>query len=195
MKKNQFHVRLWTVVFLVIFCLAAASSFSEDVFPLIGDWAFHHAPENSVLLVREDGTAVYDGKDWTWKGDETFLRLTGPEGQKVSIRYEAEEDSMKVYLPGEYTRRDKLTDEEIWGAWIRDGSEQSSFVFEKDKRFLEDQVFQGNYEVDTEAGTILLMYLPKGYFADTLCYFDREAGSDHMTVYYPWPMTATKPAD
>ena len=110
MKKDKFHARLWTVIFLVIFCLAAASSFSEGVFPLIGDWAFHHAPENSVLLVREDGTAVYDGKDWTWKGDETFLTLTGPEGQKVSIRYEAGEDSMKVYLPGEYTRRDKLTD-------------------------------------------------------------------------------------
>lgn len=193
MRKSSFHVRLWKVAFILALCLAvSAGSLGEAAFPLIGDWAFNHAPETSVLLVREDGTAVYDGRDWTWEGDETFLTLKDAEGETFPIRYIADEKGVWIYLPGEYTRRDKLTDEEIWGAWIRDTSDMSSFIFEKDGRFMEDGTFVGTYKVDPEAGTFLLQYQPAGYFDDTLCYFLREG--DHMTIFYPWTMVAAKAA-
>ena len=191
MSNSSFHIRVWMVAFLLILCLAfSAAALGGENFPLVGDWAFNHAPEKTVLLVRDDGTAVYDGRDWTWEGDETFLNLQNTEGETFSIRYAADEDGIRIYLPGDYTRRDKLVDEEIWGAWIKDTSDASSFIFEKDGRFMEDTTFVGTYKVDPEAGTFLLQYQPAGYFNDTLCYFEREG--DHMTVFYPWPLTAVQ---
>ena len=114
MSKSSFHIRVWMVAFLLILCLAfSAAALGGENFPLVGDWAFNHAPEKTVLLVRDDGTAVYDGRDWTWEGDETFLNLQNTEGETFSIRYAADEDGIRIYLPGDYTRRDKLVDEEI----------------------------------------------------------------------------------
>ena len=43
-----------------------------------------------------------------------------------------------------------------------------------------------------EAYAFLLQYQPTGTFDDTLCYFNREG--DHMTVFYPWTLTAVKAA-
>jgi hypothetical protein len=187
------HPLLIRFVSLVVLCLlVTAGCLGENAagaFPA-GEWAFNHAPETVVLAVREDGSAVYDGKGFTWESDGCFLTLTDAEGEKSSFRYAVEDESVRIFLPGEYTRVDKLTDEEIWGVWVKDGSQMSSFVFEKDGRFMEDGTFVGSYTVDPEAETILLKYQPAGYFNDTLCYFIREA--DHMAVYYPWILIAAQ---
>jgi len=192
-KREKTSILRWFVPFLLLFCLlSAAAAEKAEPFPLLGDWAYNHAPETSVLLVREDGTAVYDGRDWAWQADESVLMLTDAEGDVFPIRYAVKDDAVQIYLPAEYTRRDKLEDGEIWGAWIGDHSELSSFIFEKDGRFMEDNTFVGRYSVDPEAGTFLLQYQPTGTFDDTLCYFNREG--DHMTVFYPWTLTAVKAA-
>lgn len=193
MKESFFRIRLRMLAalfFLFVFC--AGIALGEEVFPLIGEWAFSHEPAVPVLQVREDGTAVYDGRDWSWEADDSFLYLTAPEGDTRTLRYRAEDDRVLLFLPGAYTRRARLTEEEIWGAWILDGSEMSSFVFEKDGRFMEDGTFVGTYSVDEEAGSFLLHYLPAGYFEDTLCYFRREG--EQMTVFYPWPLVPLQAA-
>ena len=191
-EKEKMTILRWLVPLLLFLrLLPAASAGKAEPFPLLGDWAFNHAPDTSVLLVREDGTAVYDGRDWTWQADETVLTLTDAAGNAFPIRYTAKDGAVQIYLPAEYTRRDKLEDAEIWGAWINDRSDLSSFVFEKDGRFMEDGTFVGRYQVDPEAGTFLLQYQP-AYFGDTLCYFVREG--DHMTVFYPWMVVAVQAA-
>lgn len=191
MSKPRSFFPCLTALFLVLFCLVCGNSCSEEEarFPLIGEWAFNYAPETAVLRIGEDGTAFYEGQNWTWEWDASVpvLMLTNPEGEKKEIRYASDEKGNRIYLPGEYTRKDKLVDEEIWGVWTLEGSDRSSFVFEKDGRFMEDSTFVGSYTIDPEANSLLLQYQPAGYFDDTLCYFQRDG--DHMTLFYPWPLT------
>lgn len=180
-----------TAMLLILFCLTFESiSSGEAHFPLIGNWAFNYEPETIVLSLREDGSAYYEGQEWTWEWDESvpMLMLVSAERENKPIRYTSDENGVRIYLPGEYVRQDKLVDDEIWGVWVLENSEMSSFVFEKDGRFMEDGTFVGLYSLDPEARTLLLQYQPAGYFADTLCYYQWDG--DHMTLLYPWPLTA-----
>ena len=177
-------LRKWLCLLLTVGCVFfAAACGAEESCPLLGDWAFDYEPEVSVLTVNSDGTAVWNGGDYTWEDDGAFLLLTDPRGETVSLRYRAEEDRVQIFLTGTYTRTAKDKDEEIFGAWKKDGSYGSAFVFEKDMRFMEDGTFVGTFEVDTEAGTFTLKYQP-AIFEDTTCYFTWEG--DRMTVEYPW---------
>ena len=163
----------------------AAVCGAEGACPLLGDWAFNYEPAVSVLTVREDGTASWNGAEYAWEDDGAFLTLKNEEAETVALRYLADEKKTLLFLPASYTRTAKDRDDEIFGAWIRDGSSGSSFIFEKDMRFMEDGTFVGTFEVDREAGTFTLKYQP-ALFEDTTCYFAWEG--DRMTVEYPWPI-------
>jgi len=149
-----------------------------------GDWAFNYAPEESVLLLREDGTAVLKGQDYTWTDDGEFLTLTEENGETVSLRYLATEKKTLLYFPTEYVRAEDVPGFGLIGAWKGKESEGSTFIFRSDKMFLEDGTFTGTFRMDPEAGTLLLVYIK--YFEDTLCYFRLD--NDILTVDYPWPM-------
>ena len=177
LRKMLFLLLLAGSVFFTACCGAAESC------PLLGDWAFNHEPTVSVLTVREDGTAVWNGAAYTWEDDGAFLTLRSGEEEAVTLRYLAEEGRVLLFLPASYTRTAKDRDDEIFGAWIQDGSYGSSFVFEKSMQFMEDGTFVGAFEVDAEAGTFTLRYQPR-IFSDTTCYFVQDG--DHMTVEYPW---------
>ena len=179
-------IRLRRMLFLLILagCISvAAGCLAEEACPLLGDWAFDYEPAVSVLTVKEDGTALWNGTDCTWEDDGTFLLLKDQAGETTPLRYLAEEGRIRIFLSGSYTRTAKDKDEEIFGAWKKDGSYGSSFIFEKDMRFMEDGTFVGSFVVDDEAGTFTLKYQPE-IFEDTTCYFTREG--DRMTVEYPW---------
>ena len=178
--------KLWRKLFLLILigCVSfAVTCGAEEACPLLGDWAFDYEPAVSVLTVREDGTALWNGAEYAWEDDGTFLLLKNGEGEEMSLRYLVKEDKVQIFLAGAYTRTAKDKDEEIFGAWKKDGSYGSSFIFEKDMRFMEDSTFVGSFRVDEEAGIFTLMYEP-AIFEDTTCYFTWEG--DHMTVEYPW---------
>ncbi len=186
MKGTGNLIRKPAFVLLLIVCLILASCSAETitgVSPLLGDWAFDYEPETSVLLVREDGTAVFNGGEYTWEDDGQSLYLKNQTGETEPLRYTDQDDRVQIYLHSTYTRTAKDTDDAIYGAWIKDGSPKSSFVFEKDGRFMEDGVFVGRFEVDREAGTFTLIYEPS-YFADTTCYFVQNV--DSMSLEYPW---------
>ncbi len=179
-------LRKWLCLLLTVGCVFfAAVSGAEESCPLLGDWAYNYEPAVSVLTVREDGTARWNDAEYAWEEDGTFLLLKNEEGETVSLRYLADGDKLLVFLPGTYTRTAKDKDEEIFGAWKKDGSYGNSFVFEKDMRFMEDGTFVGIFELDPEAGTFTLKYQP-AIFEDTTCYFVQEG--DRMTVEYPWTM-------
>ena len=184
--------KLWGTLLLLMLAgcvFIAAAGGAEEACPLLGDWAFNYEPAVSVLTVAEDGTAVWNGADYTWEDDGAFLTLTGEEEETVTLRYLADEEKVLLFLPASYTRTAKDRDDEIFGAWIQDGASRSSFVFDKSMQFLEDETFVGYFEVDDEAGTFTLRYQPS-YFDDTTCYFVRDG--DHMTVEYPWTMVETQ---
>ena len=180
MKKASFPV----LVLILIFSLSVAALADEAVFKP-GDWAHDYAPEESVLLLREDGTAVYQGKECSWSDDGEFLRLTAKGGEETVLRYLVREEKTYLYFPAVYVRTENDPGEGLIGAWIGRESEGSTFIFRNDGMFLEDGTFTGYFKTDEEAGTFLLIYLK--YFDDTLCHYRLE-GNDVLIVEYPWPM-------
>ena len=180
---------LFLTVLIGCFFLSAFSAAEEAPCPLLGNWAFNYEPTVSVLVVNEDGTALWKDTEYTWEDDGTFLLLKDKEENELAIRYLAEDDRMLIFLASDYTRTAKDKDEEIFGAWKMDGSYGSSFIFEKDMRFMEDGAFVGRFTLDEDAGTFTLKYEPS-YFEDTTCYFIREG--DRMTVEYPWTIEPTR---
>ena len=178
------------VCLLLLFALCAAgTAVSESTQITAGDWAFIHAPEESVLLLREDGTAVFKGQEYSWTGDGEFIRLASESGEEISLRFVTTEEKTLLYIPKEYVRAEGYSREGLPGVWTGKGEGKSSFIFRDDEMFLEDGTFIGTFRVDEEAGTILLAY--SQYFDDTLCYF-RMDGNDALTVDYPWTMVETK---
>ena len=176
---------------LILSLFAAASAENAGFRP--GDWAFNYEPESSVLLLREDGTAVWKGNEYTWKDDGEWLHLAPDGGEEILIRYQATEEKTLIWLPVEYQRVEEVPGEGLAGAWIGKESEGSSFIFrEADRMFLEDGTFTGTFRTDEEAGTVLLVYL-QHLFDDTLCYFRLE-GNDILLMEYPWALVETQKA-
>lgn len=183
------RVSLTGAVLVILLCFSVIAAAGAEGFP-VGDWAFIHAPEESVLLLREDGTAVLKGRDCTWQDDaeKGFLRFAS-EGEETSLRYLVTEDKIQLYFPVEYNRVEDVPGEGLIGAWIGKDSEMSTFIFRQDNMFLEDGTFTGTFRQDNETGSLLLAYIK--YFDDTLCYFSLE-GNDVLKVDYPWSMVETQ---
>ena len=187
--RGWFQLKKVSFLFLVLILLSislAAPAESTGFRP--GDWAFNYAPETSVLLLREDGTGIYQGTPCTWQDDGTFLRLAGEAGE-ISLRYRVTDGKTMIYLPSEYFRAEDDTGEGILGSWVRKEPSKSTFIFRgRDGMFLEDGTFTGTFRVDPEAGTILLVYI--GGFEDTLLYYSQE-GNDDLKIEYPWTLVET----
>ena len=93
------------VCLLLLFALCAVgTAVSESTQITAGDWAFTHAPEESVLLLREDGTAVFKGQEYSWTGDGEFIRLAAEGGEEISLRFVTTEEKTLLYIPKEYVR-------------------------------------------------------------------------------------------
>ena len=182
-------VSLTGAVLVILLCFSVIVTAGAEGFPA-GDWAFIHAPEESVLLLREDGTAVLKGREYTWQDDAEngFLRFAS-EGEETALRYLVTEDKIQLYFPVEYNRVEDVPGEGLIGAWIGKDSEMSTFIFRQDNMFLEDGTFTGTFRQDNETGSLLLAYIK--YFDDTLCYFSLE-GNDVLKVDYPWSMVETQ---
>ena len=186
--RSGFFRKLFLLVLVCCISFAVVCGSGEPC-PLLGDWAFDYEPAAAVLTVKDDGTACWNGADFTWEDDGSFLLLKDQAGETASLRYLVKEGRVQVFLAGTYTRTAKDRDEEIFGAWKKDGSYGNSFIFEKDMRFMEDGTFVGTFSLDEEAGTFTLKYQP-AIFEDTTCYFTREG--DSMTVEYPWTVVKTQ---
>ena len=185
MKK----VSLTGAALVILLCFSVIAAGCAEGFP-VGDWAFIHAPEESVLLLREDGTAVLQGREYTWQDDAEngFLRFAS-DGEETSLRYLATEDKIQLYFPVEYNRVEDVPGEGLIGAWVSKESEMSNFIFRQDGMFLEDGTFTGTFKPDAETGSLLLAYIK--YFDDTLCYFSLE-GDKVLKLDYPWSMVETQ---
>ena len=176
----------FAAVVLMFLCFFSLTAGQAEGFPA-GEWAFAEKPDDPVLRINEDGSAVYGGLDCAWEDDGQFLLLTNAAEETIRIRYLVTEKQVYLYVNIGYTRKEETAGEGIIGVWNQDGSEKSFFEFTANQRFLEDGVFDGTYEVDYENGSFKLIY--PMYFDDTLCYFRQD--EDHMTVEYPWPLKKT----
>lgn len=175
---------------LLVFCLMlsfAAGVFAEEAgFSLSGEWVFTDIPENTVMILNDDGSAVYGGQDLLWEDQGDALLLTDEAGESLRILYSRTEKGITVWLPSVFERVSEIGDEgEIIGTWKALGESQSSFVFMEDGRFLEDGVFAGDYTHDAENARITLKY--RDPFANTDIYY--AFADEALVVYYPWSLT------
>ena len=183
--RKTFFLALAVILILSILSAAPAESAGFRA----GDWAFNHEPEKSALLLRDDGTAVWQGQECSWQDDGEYLHLVPENGGEILIRYQAAEGKTLIWLPAEYVRAEGIPGEGLLGAWIGKESTGSTFIFREDGMFLEDGTFTGTFTVNPEEGSVLLAYIK--YFDDTLCYFRLE-GNDVLKMEYPWPLVETQ---
>ena len=187
MKRTSFSgIALILLIFFI--CTACCAELHpEGGFPK-GEWGFADKPEELVLRVGEDGTALYQGTEYACEDDGQFLLLTDGEGEMLRLRYLVTDKTVYLYLGSGYTRKEGTAGEGIVGVWNLDGSERSFFEFTANQRFLEDGVFDGRYEVDDANGSFTLAYTM--YFDDTVCYFRQDG--EHMVIDYPWALAEIK---
>ena len=170
---------------LTALLLFGRCALSENASSALGEWAFAHEPEKAVLLVAEDGTALYEGQSCTWKDEGGILRLTGEEGESFPLRYLIESDRAYLYPVTVYEKTGEQDQSGLIGIWTETEGRGGSFVFTPAGNFLEDNTFSGTFTKDEEKGTFTLHY--GGVFEDTLCYY--SIGADGLLrVEYPWPV-------
>lgn len=178
---------LFLVLILLTVSLAAAAG---DAGFRSGDWAFNHAPEETVLSLQEGGAGTFYGLPCSWEDDGEFLRLVSEDGAETLIRYRVTDEQATIWLPAEFSRIEGDAHKGVSGSWKGKNGSGNTFIFrEEDHMFLEDGTFTGTYRVDPEAGTIQLVYI--GGFGDALLYFTQE-GNDDLKVEYPWILVETQ---
>lgn len=173
----------------VCFLLTAVSVCTAESTANAIRWVLAHNPDETVLLMNEDGSGLYFETQVRWSDNGSALLLESDDGQAFELKYEANEEYIIVYLPSMFSRISEIgEDGSIIGTWKASGTSQSSFVFTEDGKFLEDATFTGSYGFDPQSGTVLLSYI--GGFEDTMIYVSFYEGN--LIVEYPWKLILAK---
>lgn len=173
----------------VCFLLTAVSVCTAESTANAIRWVFAHNPDETVLLMNEDGSGLYFETQVRWSDNGSALLLESDDGQAFELKYEVNGEYITVYLPSMFSRISEIgEDGSIVGTWKAGGTSQSSFVFTEDGKFLEDATFTGSYGFDPQSGTVLLSYI--GGFEDTMIYVSFYEGN--LIVEYPWKLILAK---
>ncbi len=184
MKRRTLIPLLLSALLLLCAC-GNGASLPPEAQKLVGSWGYDHDPETVVLQLRSNGRAVYEEKEYAFTCTKDRIELSGGEGTRLHLRYEADETGILLYRPVVYFCEG--TADGLVGSW-KDGENRLSFVFTPDGQFSEDETFSGTFTVDEAAGSFTLRYA--GPFDDTICYFSLE--TDRLLVEYPWHMVKIK---
>ena len=150
--------------------------------PLCGEWAYIHDPETPVLTLEANGKAKFNGADYTFKSDDTYIKLASG-GETLDMRYVLEDDGMYLYETTVYTYASEGTPNGLTGRW-ECKAQNWTFEFTENGTFMEDAIFPGYYFADEAAGTIKLVY--NDQFVDTVCYY--TLSGNELRIEYPWRM-------
>ena len=171
------------IALLLLAGCARSAALSPAEQALVGKWAYDHDPKTAVLVLKQDGSAKYDGTKYdrfAYNGEQ--LELTASDGSSQQIRCTQDEEGLLFYRTTVYEREsgsDGLT-----GLW-HDDADNWTFEFTNTGAFMEDGYFPGTYTVDEAAGSFRLHYAG-GQLDDTVCYYSLDG--DALTVEYPWRM-------
>jgi len=189
--KSIKHPAMYIASLLILLLMSACGkkddgSLSEEAKKICGSWAYNHDKETAVVIFRNDGTAEYEGKDYTFECDKEFIQLTGSGGENLQLRYMLDNKGMYLYSNITYTYSGENVPVDLVGEWFC--SEKNwSYIFTDKGTFLEDGYFPGYYIVDEEHSTFKLVY--NDHFEDTICYYRLEG--DKLYIEYPWRMVKT----
>lgn len=157
--------------------------------PFVGDWAYIHDPATSVLVLKTNGSAVYEGASYTYTTDDTYIHLTDSNGEQL-MRYQMDGEKMNFYKTTTYKYAGEGTPDGLVGMWT-DEADKWSYEFTSEGTFMEDKIFPGYYSADESEGVIKLVY--NDQFEDAFLYYTLEG--DTLTIEYPWPLVRTTKDD
>ena len=184
--------KLMPIFFIVLFILLLMTSCSknendtaksDEALGICGKWAYKHDKETAIAVFREDGTAQYEGKDYSFECDSQFIKLKDTDGETIQLRYALDDEGMYLYSNNTYTYSDEGEPDGLVGEWSC-ADKNWSYSFTKTGTFNEDGFFSGSYTIDDENSTFKLVYNDE--FEDTVCYFQLEENKLH--IEYPWRM-------
>ncbi len=64
-----------------------------------GKWGYIHDTETTIMNFKSSGRLVYEGVDYTYTADDSFLHLTAKNGEASDLRYSFDGEQMYIYLP------------------------------------------------------------------------------------------------
>lgn len=179
---------IFAVVFMLLLMTACGNDTtkSNEAQGILGSWAYTHDKETAVAIFRKDGTAQYEGKNYSFKCDSQFIKLKDKDGETIQLRYSLDDKGMYLYSNNTYTFSGEGEPNGLVGEWSC-AEKNWSYSFTENGTFEEDGYFPGSYTVDNENSTFKLVYDDK--FEDTVCYFQLEDNKLH--IEYPWRMVRT----
>ena len=174
------------IILLMTACGKNAAATSNEAKRICGSWAYTHDKKTAIAVFNKEGTAQYEGKDYSFECDSQFINLKDKDGNTIKLRYLINDEGMCLYSNNTYTFSGKGEPEGLVGEWSC-AEKNWSYSFAEAGTFLEDGFFAGNYTVDDEKSTFKLVYNDK--FDDTVCYFQLD--DNKLQIEYPWPMVKT----
>ena len=188
MTKTKVQLILFTVVIMLLLMTACGknkydTTTSKEATAICGSWAYNHDKETVIAIFREDGTAQYEDKDYSFECDSQFIKLRNANGDTIQIRYLLDDEGMYLYSKNIYTFSGEGKPEGLVGEWSC-AEKKWTFSFTDAGTFREDGYFPGHYVIDDENSTVKLIY--NDQFEDTVCYYQLE--ENKLTIEYPWRM-------
>ncbi len=180
------NLQFLAVMVMLLFMTACSknesnTAISNEALRICGSWAYIHDKETAIAVFQKDGTAQYEGKDYSFECDNEFIKLKDTEGETIQVRYALDDEGMYLYSNKVYTYNNEGEPENLVGEWSC-AEKNWSFIFSEEGTFMEDGFFSGYYTVDDKNSTFKLVYTEQ--FEDTVCYFRLEEGKLH--IEYPW---------
>ena len=156
------------------------AALSPQAQALSGKWAYIHDEETPILWLKDDGTAVFHEKKYTYDCTDTEIVLTVGDKENA-LRYVRDGEDIYLYEKTVYTCEG--THDGLTGKWVSE-KDNWSFEFTAQGTFDEDGYFPGHYTVNEADGTFKLIY--NDPFEDTVCYY--RIDGNELLVEYPWHM-------
>lgn len=191
MKKLNFLPFFLAIVLIMLLMTACSNnkndtSISSEAKAICGSWAYIHDKETAIAVFHEDGTAEYEGKDYSFECDSQFIELTNKGGETIKLRYTFIDGDMYLYSNNTYTFDGEGEPSGLIGEWSCK-EKNWSYIFTDNGTFMEDGFFPGYYTVDDQNSTFKLVY--NDHFEDTVCYYSLD--ENKLSIEYPWHMVHT----
>ena len=181
--KHGFSNRI--IVCLSVMLILLMTGCSKEV--TTEEWAYIHDATTTVLALSDNGTAVFNGKNYSYKLEDDILTLTDKDGYVARMRFIPDGDQYLLYQTYRYEYKGEGKPDGIIGYW-QEINGNLSFEFTDNGTFREDYYSPGYYSVDEENGIIKLVY--NDMYADTYIYYTLDGNI--LTVDYPWPVVRTE---
>lgn len=191
MKTTKLSLNFFAVMLMILLMTACSknendTNKSNEEAGIYGSWAYTHDEDTAIAVFRESGTALYEGKDYSFESDNQFIKLKNTDGETTQLRYVLDDEGMYLYSNNTYTLSGEGEPHDLVGEWSCP-EKNWSYSFTDAGTFVEDGYFPGDYTVDYENSTFKLVY--NDQFEDTVCYFQIEENKLH--IEYPWRMVRT----